>query len=133
MKKPTKTGKDPMMGFRASPALRTSIIRWSETHPNVPPLSEAARLLVELGLAASSPSRPSGKMNNAARMASRQLDQLADKTSPHKNKRAESVGCLEVRRNFRVCASTSERQDRGAAVDREDCHARSEAHRKQDR
>jgi len=82
MKKPTKTvGKDPMMGFRASPALRASIVRWAETHPNVDTLSEAARLLVELGLAASSPARRSGKTNEAARMASRQLDRLADKNA----------------------------------------------------
>jgi hypothetical protein len=70
-----------MMGFRASPALRASIVRWAETHPNVDTLSEAARLLVELGLAASSPARRSGKTNEAARMASRQLDRLADKNA----------------------------------------------------
>ena len=85
MKKPAKiASKDPVMGFRVSPALRASIVRWAETHPNVRSLSEPAHLLVELGLAANSPSRPTGKTNDAARMASRQLDHLADKTASEK-------------------------------------------------
>jgi hypothetical protein len=44
------TGKDPMMGFRAAPVLRASIVRWAENQPDRPTLSEATRRLVELGL-----------------------------------------------------------------------------------
>jgi hypothetical protein len=44
------TGKDPMMGFRASPILRASIVRWAENQPDRPGLSEAARRLIEIGL-----------------------------------------------------------------------------------
>jgi hypothetical protein len=44
------TGRDPMMGFRASPVLRASIVRWAENQADIPTLSEATRRLVELGL-----------------------------------------------------------------------------------
>lgn len=44
------TGKDPIMGFRASPAMRASVVRWAESQSDSPSLSEAIRRLVELGL-----------------------------------------------------------------------------------
>jgi hypothetical protein len=44
------TGKDPLMGFRASPTMRASVVRWAENQPDTPTLSEAIRRLVELGL-----------------------------------------------------------------------------------
>jgi hypothetical protein len=46
------TGKDPMMGLRAPPVLRASIVKWAEDQPDKPNLSEAIRRLVELGLKA---------------------------------------------------------------------------------
>ena len=46
------TGRDPMMGFRASPALRAAIVKWAEQQSDVLTLSEATRRLVELGLKA---------------------------------------------------------------------------------
>jgi hypothetical protein len=46
------TGKDPLMGFRASPVMRASVVRWAENQPDTPTLSEAIRRLVELGLKA---------------------------------------------------------------------------------
>ena len=46
------TGITPMMGFRASPLLRASIVRWAESQPDMPTLSEATRRLVEIGLKA---------------------------------------------------------------------------------
>jgi hypothetical protein len=49
------TGKDPLMGFRASPEMRASVVRWAENQPDTPSLSEAIRRLVELGLTVSSP------------------------------------------------------------------------------
>lgn len=85
MKKPIKvTGKDPMMGFRAPPALRASIVRWAETQPDSPSLPDAVRRLVEMGLAARSRSRHarSAKAEKANEMASLQLDRLADETAP---------------------------------------------------
>jgi hypothetical protein len=44
------TGRDPVMGFRAAPKLRRSIVRWAENQPDTPTLSEATRRLVEIGL-----------------------------------------------------------------------------------
>jgi hypothetical protein len=46
------TGRDPMMGFRASPLLRAWIVKWAEGQPDKPTLSEATRRLVEIGLKA---------------------------------------------------------------------------------
>lgn len=84
MKKATKlTGKDPMMGFRAGPALRASIVRWAEMQADNPSLSEAVRRLVEAGLTVGSRSRQhqSARARKADEMAGRQLDRLADKTA----------------------------------------------------
>ena len=74
---------DPMMGFRARPALRASIVRWAETQPDNPSLPEAVRRLVEAGLTTASRPRHarSAKAQEANKMASRQLDRLADKTA----------------------------------------------------
>jgi hypothetical protein len=41
-----------MVGFRADPAARAAIIKWAESQPDQPTLSEAIRRLVELGLKA---------------------------------------------------------------------------------
>jgi hypothetical protein len=46
------TGKDPLMGFRASPEMRAAVVRWAENEPDQPTLSEAIRRLVEFGLKA---------------------------------------------------------------------------------
>jgi hypothetical protein len=50
------TGKDPLMGFRASPDIRAAIVRWAELQPDHPSLSESIRRLVEIGLVASTTS-----------------------------------------------------------------------------
>ena len=47
-----RTGITPLMGFRADPVIRASIVRWAEKQPDMPTLSEAIRRLVELGLTA---------------------------------------------------------------------------------
>jgi len=47
-----RTGITPLMGFRADPVIRASIVRWAENQPDMPTLSEAIRRLVELGLKA---------------------------------------------------------------------------------
>jgi hypothetical protein len=47
-----RTGITPLMGFRADPVIRASIVRWAEKQPDMPSLSEAIRRLVELGLKA---------------------------------------------------------------------------------
>jgi hypothetical protein len=45
-----RTGITPLMGFRADPVTRATIVRWAENQPDMPSLSEAIRRLVELGL-----------------------------------------------------------------------------------
>jgi hypothetical protein len=40
-----------MMGFRADPEVRASVVRWAENQPDKPSLSEAIRRLVEMSLA----------------------------------------------------------------------------------
>jgi hypothetical protein len=50
--RPATTGTYPLMGFRASPEVRASVVRWAENQPDTPSLSEAIRRLVELGLKA---------------------------------------------------------------------------------
>jgi hypothetical protein len=46
------TGRDPMIGFRASSVLRAAIVKWAEYQADLPTLSEATRRLVEIGLKA---------------------------------------------------------------------------------
>jgi hypothetical protein len=46
------TGITPIIGFRADPVIRTSIVRWAEKQADTLSLPEAIRRLVELGLKA---------------------------------------------------------------------------------
>lgn len=75
------TGRDPMMGFRAAPVLRGSIVKWAENQPDMPTLSEATRRLVELGLTVKSDIvRPSkeGQRARAREMAGVAIDGMTD-------------------------------------------------------
>jgi hypothetical protein len=55
------------MGFRASPEMRASVVRWAESEPDKPSLSAAIRRLVELGLTARPPARPVDKPGSRLR------------------------------------------------------------------
>ena len=44
------TGQQPLVGFRATPELRTAIEIWAESQSDKPKLSEAVRRLVSLAL-----------------------------------------------------------------------------------
>jgi hypothetical protein len=44
------TGRDPMIGLRASPKLRRQIEAWAKRQDDKPSLSEAMRRLIEAGL-----------------------------------------------------------------------------------
>jgi hypothetical protein len=79
------TGITPMMGFRASPVLRASIVRWAENQPDMPTLSEATRRLVELGLTVKAPPRPVSKSDRrlrAAELAAKTIDKIVDPAAP---------------------------------------------------
>jgi hypothetical protein len=70
------TGKDPLMGFHASPAMRASIVRWAESQSDKPSLSEALRRLVELGLTVKAPRKQSrtGRAERAKDLAAHVID-----------------------------------------------------------
>lgn len=74
------TVRDPMMGFRAAPVLRASIVRWAENQPDRPTLSEATRRLVELGLTAKTKSRQwsDDQKLRAREMAGNAIDRITD-------------------------------------------------------
>jgi hypothetical protein len=52
-----RTGKDPMLAFRAPPAFTAEVEAWAKREPDSPSRSEALRRLVELGLAAKAKQR----------------------------------------------------------------------------
>jgi hypothetical protein len=72
------TGRDPLVGFRASPETRASIVRWAENQPDLPTLSEAIRRLVEQGL--TMPGRRTqtspGRAQRATELAGNVIDEL---------------------------------------------------------
>jgi hypothetical protein len=73
------TGVTPMMGFRADPVIRASIVRWAENQPDMPTLSESIRRLVELGLTV--PARHISKPARAVRaaeLAAIAIDKIGD-------------------------------------------------------
>ena len=46
-----RTGKDPMLAFRAPPAFTAEVEAWAKRQPDSPSRSEAIRRLVQLALA----------------------------------------------------------------------------------
>src|ERR1700674_1105694 len=86
------TGRDPMMGFRAAPVLRASIVKWAENQPDIPTLSEATRRLVELGLTVKSSVRPPAMAAaRAAELATKAIDKHADMSAPSAEREARCV------------------------------------------
>ena len=102
------TGKAPMMGFRADPVIRASIVRWAENQPDTPTLSEAIRRLVELGLTVKAPARPVSKPDRrlrAAELAAKAIDKIADPAAPpeeHAQRRRRLTKGPEEFREVRV-------------------------------
>jgi hypothetical protein len=72
-----------MMGFRAPPLLRASIVKWAENQPDRPTLPEAVRRLVELGLTLKKKRRSGneGQKQRARTMAAETIDEMADATA----------------------------------------------------
>jgi hypothetical protein len=80
-----RTGTTPLMGFRADPVIRASIVRWAEKQPDLPSLSEAIRRLVELGLTVRAPAKPSskpGRKPRAHELASNAIEKMIDANAP---------------------------------------------------
>jgi hypothetical protein len=73
------------MGFRASPAMRASVVRWAENRPDMPTLSEAIRRLVELGLKVKAPAPPvnkPGRRLRAQELATKAIEKIIDPGAP---------------------------------------------------
>jgi hypothetical protein len=96
------TGRDPMMGFRAAPVLRASIVKWAENQPDIPTLSEATRRLVELGLTVKPAFRPSAKAAaRAAELAAGAIDKHADTSAPSAERESRKNRLLKGPSAFR--------------------------------
>jgi hypothetical protein len=70
-----------MMGFRAAPVLRASIVRWAEIQPDMPTLSEATRRLVEIALKSETSAKTERNTPNkvrAAELAAKTIEKIID-------------------------------------------------------
>ena len=98
------TGKDPLMGFRASPLMRASVVRWAENQPDIPTLSEAIRRLVEIGLVTSkAPGRPTVAKGaaRAAELAASVIEKHIDASAPAEEREARKRRLLKGPSAFR--------------------------------
>jgi hypothetical protein len=113
MKKPTpvkqkvmgrpRTGTTPLMGFRADPVIRASIVRWAEKQPDMPTLSEAIRRLVELGLAGAKKfAAPSQQTRaKAKKFAAEQIDRMGNSTATVEEQASRKQRLLKGPEEFR--------------------------------
>jgi hypothetical protein len=98
-----RTGTTPLMGFRADPVIRASIVRWAEKQPDMPTLSEAIRRLVELGLTVKSKGRQSneGQRLRAREMAGNAIDVMTDSTAHAEDQASRKRRLLKGPEEFR--------------------------------
>jgi hypothetical protein len=99
-----RTGITPLMGFRADPIIRASIVRWAENQPDNPSLSEAIRRLVEVGLAGAprAPARRSQRSTAKAKeLAGKAIDRLVDKAAPAEEQASRKRRLLRGPEEFR--------------------------------
>jgi hypothetical protein len=100
------TGKDPLMGFLTSPAMRASVVRWAERQSDNPSLSQPMRRLVELGLTVKARPKQSApvRAEKAKDLAAKVIDGLpiyatdAEETASWKRRLLEGPEeCRDVR------------------------------------
>ena len=98
-----RTGITPLIGFRADPVIRASIVRWAEKQADMPTLSEAIRRLVELGLAVRTTVRSSSddQKLRARAMAGQAIDQLTDAAAPADDQASRKRRLLKGPEEFR--------------------------------
>ena len=90
------------MGFRASPVMRGSVVRWAENQPDKPTLSEAIRRLVELGLTVKQPKSPSPKAAaRAAELAAKAIDKRSDPGAPPEEREVRKRTLIQGPSQFR--------------------------------
>jgi hypothetical protein len=98
------TGKDPMVSMRMSEELIAAVRNWASGQQDNPRRSEAIRRLVEIGLKATTPSKPTAKTPNktrAAELAAKVVDGMIDPSAPaderDRRRRRLTKGPLEFR------------------------------------
>jgi len=106
-----------MMGFRAAPMLRASIVKWAENQPDLPTLSEATRRLVELGLTVKIKARPTVRRPRAALvadLAAETIDSLPPKPIAKRGRlaRAQELARDAIEKMVFPTASPEERDHR---------------------
>jgi hypothetical protein len=100
------------MGLPMSPTLRRAALRWAENQPDKPPLWEAVRRLVALGLSVT----PRHKHPDLARarkaneMAGMQLDKLADASASSQEQADRKSQLLKGPEEFRKARLDSGRR-----------------------
>lgn len=78
-----RTGVNPMIGLRATPALRAAIEEWAAREPDKPSLSESIRRLVEIALGSRGLASKRAKKHTAkaSDLAGAAIDRLADQSA----------------------------------------------------
>jgi len=73
-----------MMGFRTPPTLRAAIVKWAESQPDQPTLSEATRRLVKqaLGIATNAKKPSPAPAIRAKELASKAIEKISDPAVP---------------------------------------------------
>jgi len=91
------------MAFRASSVLRASIVKWAESQPDQPGLSESVRRLVEIGLdAAKPPAQTTAKTADKAKeLAGAAINQMADKSASADEKASRKRRLINGPEEFR--------------------------------
>jgi hypothetical protein len=99
-----RTGTTPLMGFRADPVIRASIVRWAENQPDMPTLSEAIRRLVEMGLTVETSARPVSKHGRGLRaqeLATKAIEKIIDPSAPTEERAQRQRRLLKGPEEFR--------------------------------
>jgi Arc/MetJ-type ribon-helix-helix transcriptional regulator len=96
------TGQAPVSAIRLSTELTRTIDRWSERN-KAASRSEAIRRLVKLGLAASTPTKPTSRKAaaKASDMAAHQIDKLANPAMSEEERRARKRRLIKGPSEFR--------------------------------
>jgi hypothetical protein len=98
------TGRDPVRAIRLSDEFLSKVDAWSSKQDDEPGRSEAIRRLVELGLKAKTPAKPTAKTPNklrAAELAAKVVEKMIDPSAPaderDRRRRRLTKGPLEFR------------------------------------
>jgi hypothetical protein len=98
------TGRDPVVPVRLPVELIKTIDKWGRSQADLATSrSEIIRRLVELGLAVSTPTKPTSSREaaKASDMAGRQIDKLANPAMPEEERRARKRRLIKGPREFR--------------------------------